>query len=74
MFQTITATRRIFICIDALDECVPEHRMVVLESLGQILQGSPSTRLFMTGRQHVRSEVGWSGSLYIYTGSERWGP
>ena len=58
MFQKITATRRIFICIDALDECVPEHRMVVLESLGLILQGSPSTRLFMTGRSHVRSEVG----------------
>jgi len=57
MFQTITATRRTFICVDALDECVPESRMVVLESLGQILQGSPNTRLFMTGRPHVRSEV-----------------
>ena len=57
MFQTITATRRIFICVDALDECMPEHRMVVLESLGQMLKGSPNTRLFMTGRPHVRSEV-----------------
>jgi len=57
MFQTITATRRTFICVDALDECVPEHRMVVLESLRQILQGSPNTRLFMTGRPQVRSEV-----------------
>ena len=57
MFQTITATKRTFICVDALDECVPEHRRVVLESLGQILQGSPNTRLFMTGRPHVRSEV-----------------
>ena len=57
MFQTIAATRRIFICVDALDECVPEHRMVVLESLGQILQGCRGARLFMTGRPHVRSEV-----------------
>jgi len=57
MFQTITATRRTFICVDALDECVPEHRMVVLESLGRILQGSPNAHLFMTGRPHVRSEV-----------------
>jgi len=57
VFQAIPATRRIFICVDALDECVPEHRMVVLESLGQMLQGSPDTRLFMTGRPHVRSEV-----------------
>ena len=57
MFQTIASTRHTFICVDALDECVPEHRMVVLESLGQMLKGSPNTRLFMTGRPHVRSEV-----------------
>ena len=57
MFQIIATMRQISICVDALDECLPEHRMVVLESLGQILQGSPNTRLFMTGRPHVRSEV-----------------
>jgi len=57
MFQAITTTRRTFICVDALDECVPEHRMIILESLRQILQGSPNTRLFMTGRPQVRSEV-----------------
>jgi len=57
MFQAIAATKRTFICVDALDECVPEHRVVVLESLRQILQGSPNTRLFMTGRPQVRSEV-----------------
>jgi len=57
MFQSITAKKRTFICVDALDECVPEHLTVVLESLAQILQGSPSTRIFMTGRTHVRSEV-----------------
>jgi len=56
IFQTIAATRHTFICVDALDECVPEHRMVVLESLGQMLK-SPNTRLFITGRPHVRSEV-----------------
>src|ERR1700761_7136069 len=32
MFQTIAVTRRTFICVDALDECVPEHRIVVLDS------------------------------------------
>ena len=57
MFQGIAATKRTFICVDALDECAPEHRMVVLDSLRQILQGSPNTRIFMTGRPHVRSEV-----------------
>ena len=57
MFQTITTTKRTFICVDALDECLPEHRMVILESLGQIVQGSLDTRIFITGRSHVRSEV-----------------
>ena len=57
MFQTVAATKRVFICVDALDECVPENRMVVLGSLSEILQGSPNSRLFMTGRPHVRSEV-----------------
>ena len=57
IFQSITATRPTFICVDALDECVPEYRMVVLEALGHILQGSSNTRLFMTGRPNVRSEV-----------------
>ena len=57
MFQIIAATKRTFICVDALDECVPEHLTVVFESLGQILQWSPNTRIFMTGRPHVRGEV-----------------
>ena len=64
MLQSIIATRRAFICVDALDECALEHRMVVLESLGKILQGSQNTHIFMTGRPHVRSVVerGLSGA------------
>jgi len=56
MFQTISTGKRTFI-FDALDECVPEHRMVILESLGQIVRESVDTRIFVTGRSHVRSEV-----------------
>jgi len=72
MFQSITATKRTFLCVDALDECVPEHLTVVLESLAQILQGSPDTRIFMTGRPHVRGEVerrlgGAATSIFIRT-------
>jgi len=57
MFQIITATKRTFICVDALDECVPKNRTIILESLGQIVQGSLDTRIFLTGRSHIRSEV-----------------
>ena len=57
MFQTITTAKRTFLCVDALDECAPEHRLVILESLGQIVRESLNTRMFVTGRSHIRSEV-----------------
>jgi len=49
MLQTTSSTKRTFICIDALDECVPEHRAKLLDSLNKILQKSPGTRIFVTG-------------------------
>ena len=57
MLQTITSKERTFICIDGLDECVPEHRAKILDSLRQILEKSPGTRIFVTGRPHVRPEI-----------------
>ena len=71
MFQTIATTMPTFICIDALDECTPEHRVVVLDSLGQILRGSPNTRIFLTGRPHVRREIErWLGGGAIFISIE----
>ena len=58
MLQTTPSKGRMFICIDALDECVPEYRVKLLDSLGQILQASPRTRIFVTGRPHIRPEIG----------------
>jgi len=57
MLRNITTRRRTFICIDALDECVPEHRIVILESLREIMRESLDTRVFVTGRSHIRSEI-----------------
>jgi len=57
MLQDITSSRRTFICVDALDECEAEHRLEVLDSLRQILQKSPGTRIFLTGRPQIRHEV-----------------
>ena len=37
MLQATTSKERTFICIDALDECVPEHQAKILDSLNQIL-------------------------------------
>lgn len=49
---------RVFICIDALDELLPEDRLEFIEELQWILQESPDVQLFLTGRPHVRAEVG----------------
>ena len=57
MLQAVTSLRRTYICIDALDECVERHRPEVLDSLKQILEKSPSTRIFLTGRRHIRGEI-----------------
>ena len=55
--QDISSSRRTFICIDALDECPPAHRMNLLGSLNRILQSSPGARIFLTGRPHIRDDI-----------------
>ena len=58
MLQTTCSERHTFICIDALDECVPGHQVKLLSSLNQILKESPTTRIFVTGRPHIQVEIG----------------
>ena len=57
LLQDISSSQRTFICIDALDECPPRPRAGLLGFLSQILQKSPGTRIFLTGRPHIRDEV-----------------
>jgi len=47
----------VFICIDALDECLPKCRLQLLKSLQEIVKASPTARVFLTGRPHVQDEV-----------------
>ena len=58
MLQAASSEKRTFICIDALDECVPGDHVKLLSSLNQILKESPDTRIFVTGRSHIQAEVG----------------
>jgi len=57
MLQDIASSRPTFICIDALDECKPEYRAKLLDSLRQVLHKSTTTRIFLAGRLHIRDEV-----------------
>ena len=57
MCTAVSSLQRTFICVDALDECVPRDRLEVLDALEQILRGSSNTRMFMTGRSHIQGVV-----------------
>ena len=57
MIQSITSSLPTFVCIDALDECAAIHRVKLINSLKQILEKSPRTRIFITGRPHIRAEI-----------------
>jgi len=54
---TIASLRQVFICIDALDECLPKHQPELLEWLRDITRESPLTRIFLTGRPHVKEDA-----------------
>jgi len=53
----IASLPQVFICFDALDECLPKHLPEILVSLRDITRGSPMTRIFLTGRPHVKEDV-----------------
>jgi len=57
LFQTIASLQRTIICIDALNECGVRDRLKLLSSLKEILQKSPGTQLFLTGKPDIRGEI-----------------
>jgi len=65
--EVVVALPRVFICIDALDECIPKHLLELLVSLKDIFQESPRTRLFVTGRPQIRTEITryFTGSIMV---------
>ena len=55
--KTIGSLERVYICVDAVDELVPQYRSEFLRALRQITQEASNTRLFLTGRPHIRVEL-----------------
>jgi len=48
---------KVFICIDALDECLPNNLPELLVSLRDIVIECPSARIFLTGRPHIGEAI-----------------
>ena len=55
--KTIGSLGRVYICVDAMDELLPQHRSEFLRALQLIIQKAPNVRLFLTGRPHIRGEL-----------------
>jgi len=55
--KAIASLPRVFICIDALDECTAKHRRELLESLQEMVRMSPNIRVYLTGRPHIDDEI-----------------
>ena len=54
---TIASLPQVFICVDALDEFLPKCLPDLLESLRDIVRESPTTKIFLTGRPHIREDI-----------------
>ena len=70
MLQPITSSQRTFMVIDALDECTSVQRFRLFDSLKEILEKSPGTRILVTGRPHICAEIekclaGWVTSVSV---------
>jgi len=55
--MAIASLRQVFICIDALDECPPKRLPDLLMSLRDIIRECSGTRVFLTGRPHIRENI-----------------
>ncbi|RPA89751.1 hypothetical protein L873DRAFT_1720579, partial [Choiromyces venosus 120613-1] len=67
LVKSLSYLRRGFICIDAVDEFPQKGRPELWDSLRHIMRECPNTRLFITGRPHIRDEVRkyFSGSATV---------
>src|ERR1700760_2974692 len=65
--KTIISLDRVYICVDAMDELLPQHRSEFLRAFQQIIQEAPNTRIFVTGRPHIRGELDKNLTRGAYT-------
>ena len=57
LIKSLSCLKWSFICIDALDEFPLKFRPQLWECLQRVVRQCPNTRLFVTGRPHIRNEL-----------------
>ena len=55
--KIIGSIELVYLCVDAVDEMLRQHRSDFLRALQQVIQDAPNVRLFLTGRPYVRGEL-----------------
>ena len=55
--SVISSMGRVYICVDAVDELLPQNRSEFLRALRQVVQEASNARLFLTGRTYIRREL-----------------
>ena len=51
--KAINSVQRVYICVDTVDELLPQDRLEFLRALRQIIQDAPGAQLFLTGRPYI---------------------
>ena len=55
--MAIRSINLVYLCVDAVDEVLPQHRPDFFRALRRIIQDAPNVRLFLTGRPYIGGEV-----------------
>ena len=55
--ETVGSLERVYVCVDAIDELLPQYRSEFIRTLRYLIQEAPNMRLFLTGRPHIRGEL-----------------
>ena len=57
LFVSVISSMKAYICVDAVDELLPQNRSEFLRALRQVVEEASNVRLFLTGRPYIRREL-----------------
>jgi len=57
LIVSLSRSEKVYICMDALDEFPTKYRAELWKSLQRVIRECPNSRLFLTGRPQISTEV-----------------